>query len=126
MGITLTDAAAEKIRSLFSRHHLDKAGGLRIFLTGEEKTGFTYRLDVSPEPAEEDAVFESHGVRVFVAPKDLPYLDGLEIDYNRQWLKGGFEFHLPRASHVCHCGCSFSVDSEGSCGSSCGDCRSSR
>jgi len=57
----------------------------------------------------EDAEFESHGVRVVVDPKSLPYLDGTELDFAREGLNEGFKFNNPNVQESCGSGESFNV-----------------
>ena len=40
-------------------------------------------------------MFESHGVKVLVDPKSLPYIDGTELDFVREGLNEGFKFNNP-------------------------------
>ena len=40
-------------------------------------------------------MFESHGVKVLVDPKSLPYIDGTELDFAREGLNEGFKFNNP-------------------------------
>ena len=53
--------------------------------------------------------FESHGVKVIVDPKSLPYLDGTELDFAREGLNEGFKFNNPNVKDACGCGESFNV-----------------
>jgi iron-sulfur cluster assembly protein len=57
----------------------------------------------------EDAQFESHGVRILVDPKSLPYLEGTELDFARDGLNEGFRFNNPNVRDACGCGESFNV-----------------
>jgi len=109
MPITLTEKAAEKIKKLFSEHKMPETSALRVGIKGGGCSGFSYTLDVTPEPAADDQVFESNGVRVVCDPKSYLYLNGTEVDYSDQLLKGGFEFHNPNAKGSCGCGASFSA-----------------
>jgi iron-sulfur cluster assembly protein len=61
--------------------------------------------EVSPE----DTMFESLGVKVYVDPKSLAYLDGTELDYVREGLNEGFKFQNPNVKDECGCGESFRV-----------------
>ena len=61
------------------------------------------------EPAAEDQVFESNGIKVFVDPKSLAYLDGTELDFVREGLNEGFKFQNPNVKDECGCGESFRV-----------------
>ena len=69
-----------------------------------------YKLEfadaVDPKAIE---VFDSHGVKVFVDPKSLTYLDGTELDYAREGLNEGFKFNNPNVKNECGCGESFNV-----------------
>jgi iron-sulfur cluster assembly protein len=53
--------------------------------------------------------YDSNGVRVFVNGKDLPYVNGLTMDFKRQGLNEGFEFINPNETARCGCGESFRV-----------------
>ena len=64
---------------------------------------------VSAGPRIEDVEFESHGVRVVIDPKSLPYLDGTELDFAREGLNEGFKFNNPNVKDECGCGESFNV-----------------
>jgi iron-sulfur cluster assembly protein len=68
-----------------------------------------YKLEYADEAQPDDLAFESHGVRVFVDPKSLPYLDGTELDFAREGLNEGFRFNNPNVKDACGCGESFNV-----------------
>ena len=57
----------------------------------------------------DDHQFESHGVKVLVDPKSLPYVEGTELDYTREGLNEGFKFRNPNVKDECGCGESFNV-----------------
>ena len=56
-----------------------------------------------------DNVFESFGVKVFVDPKSLAYIDGTELDFAREGLNEGFRFNNPNVKDNCGCGESFRI-----------------
>jgi len=68
-----------------------------------------YKLEYVDTPDDDDQVFESHGVKVFIDPKSLAYLDGTELDYAREGLNEGFKFTNPNEKATCGCGESFTV-----------------
>ena len=68
-----------------------------------------YQLEYVDSIAAEDQMFESHGVKVFVDPKSLPYLEGTELDFVREGLNEGFKFQNPNVKDECGCGESFRV-----------------
>ena len=107
MGITLTQQAAEHIQ-----RHLDKRGkglGLRLGVKPSGCSGLSYQLEYVDEAAADDQVFEQFGARIYVAPDNLQYLQGTELDYAREGLNEGFRFNNPNEKAACGCGESFTV-----------------
>jgi iron-sulfur cluster assembly protein len=109
MAITLTEKAAGKIKNVFAEQKMPEGSCLRIGIKGGGCSGFSYTLDVAKAPAEDDEVFESNGVKIVCDPKSYLYLNGTEIDWNDELLKGGFVFNNPNAARSCGCGASFSA-----------------
>ncbi len=107
MTITLTEKAAKHINRYIERR--GKGVGLRFGVRTTGCSGLAYKLEYVDEVAPEDAVFESHGVKVFVDPKSLPYIDGTELDFAREGLNEGFKFHNPNEKDACGCGESFRI-----------------
>lgn len=107
MTITLTQQAADHIS-----RHLHKRGkgvGLRLGVRTTGCSGLAYKLDYVDEPQAEDQVVEQLGVKVFIDPKSLPFLDGTQLDYRRDGLNEGFRFSNPNEKASCGCGESFTV-----------------
>ncbi len=109
MAITLTQRAAEKIKKVFQADKMPESCALRVGIKGGGCSGFSYTLDVTKQPDDDDEVFESHGVKLVCDPKSYLYLNGTEVDYSDDLLKGGFVFHNPNAKGTCGCGASFST-----------------
>jgi iron-sulfur cluster assembly protein len=107
MSITLTEKAAKHITRYMERR--GKGIGLRLGVRTNGCSGLAYTLEYADELAAEDQVFESHGVRVFVDPKSLPYIDGTELDFAREGLNEGFKFQNPNVKNECGCGESFHI-----------------
>ncbi|MDB5991915.1 MAG: hypothetical protein JWQ10_3318 [Herbaspirillum sp.] len=107
MAITLTEKAAKHISRYMERR--GKGIGLRLGVRTNGCSGLAYTLEYADDLAVEDQVFESHGVRVFVDPKSLPYIDGTELDFAREGLNEGFKFQNPNVKNECGCGESFHV-----------------
>jgi iron-sulfur cluster assembly protein len=107
MAITLTAAAASHVRDFLAQH----PGGiaLKIGLRTSGCSGYMYDLDFVEEIGSDDLVFEDHGVKLVVDKKNLPFLDGTELDYRREGLNEGFAFNNPNAATQCGCGESFGV-----------------
>ena len=108
MSITLTEAAAQRVR----QYMIDQGGGIGLRF-GVRKTGcsgWAYTVDVAAAVSAEDQVFEQDGVKVVVDARTLPLVDGTEIDFVRQGLNRNFVFRNPNVAGECGCGESFSVD----------------
>jgi iron-sulfur cluster assembly protein len=107
MAITLTENAAERVKHFLSSR--GKGAGLRLGVKTSGCSGMAYVLEFADDVEADDQVFESHGVKVFVDPKSLVYLDGTELDYTKEGLNEGFAFHNPNVKDECGCGESFNV-----------------
>jgi iron-sulfur cluster assembly protein len=107
MTITLTESAAKHVSG-----YLDKRGkgiGIRLGVKTSGCSGMAYKLEFADASESEDVVFESHGLKVIVDPRSLPYIDGTELDYAREGLNEGFRFNNPNVKDQCGCGESFQV-----------------
>ncbi|MGB0127185.1 MAG: iron-sulfur cluster assembly protein IscA [Rhodocyclaceae bacterium] len=107
MTVTLSERAAKHVSNFLAKR--GKGVGLRVGVRTSGCSGMAYKLEFADEVQEEDLVFESHGVKVLVDPKSLPYIDGTELDYAREGLNEGFKFNNPNVKDACGCGESFSV-----------------
>ena len=107
MAITLTDRAANHVSNYLAKR--GKGVGVRFGVRTTGCSGMAYKLEFVDAAATEDMVFESHGVKVFVDPKSLVYIDGTELDFVREGLNEGFKFNNPREKDKCGCGESFNV-----------------
>ena len=68
-----------------------------------------YELDFVDTIGDKDQIFEAHGVKVLVEKKNMPFVDGMNLDYRRDGLNEGFAFDNPNAKNLCGCGESFQV-----------------
>ena len=107
MAITLTEAAADRVKSFLENR--GKGVGLRLGVRTSGCSGMAYVLEFVDEIEDSDAVFEEHGVKVIIDPKSMVYLDGTELDFKRDGLNEGFEFNNPNVKDSCGCGESFTV-----------------
>ena len=107
MAVTLTAQAAEHIDKYLNKR--GKGLGLRLGVRTTGCSGMAYKLEYVDNPEADDQVFESHGVKVFIDPKSLAYLDGTQLDYAKEGLNEGFKFSNPNEKATCGCGESFTV-----------------
>ena len=105
--ITITSQAARRILK-----NLEKRGkglGLRLGVKTTGCSGLAYVLEYVDQALPEDQQFISEGVNIFVDPKSLAYLSGLQVDWVRNGLNEGFEFTNPNERDRCGCGESLRV-----------------
>ena len=107
MAVMLTDSAAERVKRFLAER--GSGAGLRVGIKTTGCSGFAYVVDITDEIAEDDRVFESHGVKVIVGSGNLAYLDGTTIDFSREGLNEGFSYDNPNVKSLCGCGESFGV-----------------
>ena len=106
--ITLTDAAAERVREIMA--NAEKAYvGLRVGVknggcAGQEYT-FAYADQISPL----EEVVEDKGVTILIEPKAILFLIGSEIDYETTKLASKFVFRNPNQTDACGCGESVTI-----------------
>ena len=107
MAITISEKAARHVSNYLTKR--GKGVGIRLGVRTSGCSGMAYKLEFVDEVDPSDLVFESHGVKVLVDPKSLPYLEGTELDFVREGLNEGFKFNNPNVKDQCGCGESFNV-----------------
>jgi iron-sulfur cluster assembly protein len=105
--ITLTDIAATKMQAALAAR--GKGIGMRIGVRTTGCSGMAYTLEFADSTVEGDIEFDQQSVKLIVSTKDLVYLEGMQVDYQRKGLNEGFEFINPNESARCGCGESFTV-----------------
>jgi iron-sulfur cluster assembly protein len=106
--ITLTEAAAERVRQILAKAK-GPVAGLRIDVGEGGCSGKTYKMDYAREIGPGDQVIEDKGVTIVIDPMAMLYLFGTVIDYEDKPLESGFVFRNPNETARCGCGESFSV-----------------
>lgn len=107
--IQLTELAARKVQQQLAKR--GKGAGIMIGIRTTGCSGLAYKLEyVDAPPVTRDWFkYDSHGVTVWVNGRDLPYVDGMTMDWRRQGLNEGFEFINPKERDRCGCGESFRI-----------------
>jgi iron-sulfur cluster assembly accessory protein len=106
-GVGLSDAAADKVRSLMSQEGRDDLR-LRLAVQPGGCSGLIYQLYFDERVLDGDAVREfGEGVEVVVDKMSVPYLEGASIDFEDTIQKQGFTIDNPNAAGSCACGDSF-------------------
>jgi iron-sulfur cluster assembly protein len=107
MSISLTSAAADRVRSFLGRR--GHGVGLRLSVKKTGCSGFAYVVNYADDIGTDDVVFEDRGVKVIVDRDSLGFIDGTEVDFVKQGLNEAFRFRNPNVKGECGCGESFTV-----------------
>ena len=91
--ITITENAAKYINNYLTKR--GKGLGVRLGVKTSGCSGMAYNLEFVDEASAEDLVFEEHGARIYIDPKE--------------GLQEGFKFENPNVKDSCGCGESFHV-----------------
>ena len=105
-AVTLTDAAAERVREILDNAENDHIG-LRIGVKNGGCAGQEYTFAYADEIGPMDEVVEDKGVTILIEPKAVLFLIGTEIDFVEEKMGARFVFNNPNAKSTCGCGSSF-------------------
>ena len=113
-GILITNDAIEQISSLLKNQSEKKA--LRVGVRSGGCSGMSYTMDfiggdeINPDDKVYDYSLSSEQrFKVVCDPKSLLYIYGMQLDFSKELIGGGFNFVNPNASQTCGCGSSFAV-----------------
>ncbi|MBI1197162.1 MAG: iron-sulfur cluster assembly accessory protein [Phenylobacterium sp.] len=106
--VTLTDAAAERVREIMAKAERPYAG-LRVGVKNGGCAGQEYILEYAEAADPLDEVVEDKGVTVLVEPKAVLFLLGTVIDYEVSRLSAKFVFRNPNETDACGCGESVTI-----------------
>ena len=113
-GILITNDAIEQISNLLQGQSDKKA--LRVGVRSGGCSGMSYTMDFieTNEISPDDKVYDyslkaDQSFQVVCDPKSLLYIYGMQLDFSKELIGGGFNFVNPNASQTCGCGSSFAV-----------------
>ncbi|MBD8894166.1 Fe-S cluster assembly scaffold SufA [Roseibium litorale] len=106
--MTLTDAAAERVRELVENSDKDVLG-LRVGIKKGGCAGMEYTMELVEEAKAGDDVIENKGARLYVDPSAVLFLLGTEMDFEVTKFRSGFIFKNPNEVSACGCGESVSL-----------------
>lgn len=106
--VALTEAAAERVKSIISRS--DKPiYGLRVGVKNGGCAGMSYTMEYAETANPLDEIVEDKGVRVLIDNKAVLFLLGTTMDYRADKLSAGFVFDNPNQTSACGCGESVAI-----------------
>ncbi len=105
--MTLTESAAERLRSLYAKGQQGML--LRISVNTKGCSGLSYDMTWVPAAGPGDETVTDKGLTVLVDRKASLFLIGSVMDYEVKDLVSGFTFTNPNEKGRCGCGESFHV-----------------
>ena len=106
-ALTLTESAASRVGLIAKKQ--GKPAILRLSVEGGGCSGFQYKFDLDEAPEADDAVSETDGVKLVVAPVSLDLVAGCTVDYVESLGGAAFRVENPNAAAGCGCGSSFGI-----------------
>src|SRR6476659_8025130 len=106
--ITLSEAALKEVKRLIHVQGLTE-GGLRLGAKGGGCSGLSYTINFDEMIGQHDQGHYGDGVNVVVDAKSDIYLQGSQLDFQKDLMGGNFKFVNPNANKTCGCGESFSA-----------------
>ena len=106
--VILTESAQMELRRIMGSEG-ESNKGIRLGVKGGGCSGFSYVMQFADNTQETDVVINEDRVPLYIDPKSMVYLDGIQIDYQSDILNRGFRFNNPNATKSCGCGTSFAV-----------------
>jgi iron-sulfur cluster assembly protein len=107
--VTLSEAAAERVREIMGKAEKPYAG-LRVGVKNGGCAGQEYVLEYAEAAGPLDEVVEDKGVTILVEPKAVLFLVGTVIDYDVSRLAAKFVFRNPNETDACGCGESVTIE----------------
>jgi iron-sulfur cluster assembly protein len=105
--MTLTEAAAERLRALYAKGEAGKL--LRIGVKTKGCSGLSYAMSWVDTPGPGDEVVTDQGLTVLVDRQAALFLIGTVMDYETKQFTTGFTFSNPNEKGRCGCGESFHI-----------------
>ncbi len=101
--MTMTDAAAQRVRAIVDSSGPD-AQGVRVGIKKGGCAGMEYTIELVTAPSAKDDLIERDGAKVWIDPAAVLYLLGTEMDFETTKLRSGFTFSNPNQTSACGCG----------------------
>ncbi|GMV51945.1 iron-sulfur cluster assembly accessory protein [Nitrospirales bacterium NOB] len=106
--VTLSESAVKEVKRLINVQGMTE-GGLRLGVKGGGCSGLSYTINFDDKIGQYDAVYDIEGIKVIVDAKSAIYLQGTQLDFQKDLMGGQFKFVNPNANKTCGCGESFSA-----------------
>lgn len=106
--VELSDNAAKRVAAILAKE--TDMSALRISVEGGGCSGFSYKFDLTADPAtDDDLVLAKLGATVLIDSLSIVYMENSVIDFVDDLMGQSFQIKNPNAVASCGCGTSFAV-----------------
>lgn len=91
--VEITQKAVEEIQKIKTANNIPATHGLRVGIKGGGCCGMNYALGFEEESGEDDSVYESNGLKIFLDKLSGDYLAGAQLDFQESEYGRGFVFN---------------------------------
>lgn len=106
--MTVTDAAASRVRDLILRAEKPVAG-VRVGVKNGGCAGMSYTMDLAETVERGDEVVDVNGLKVLIDPRAVLFLLGTTMDFTVDKMSAKFVFKNPNETSACGCGESVTI-----------------
>jgi len=106
--MTLTDAAADRVKAIMAKSP-NPIAGVRVGVKNGGCAGMSYTMEYADEIGPRDEVIEDKGVKVLIDPKAVLFLLGTQMDFQTTKMSSQFVFNNPNQTSACGCGESVAI-----------------
>jgi iron-sulfur cluster assembly protein len=106
--MTLTDAAANRVKDIISKADRPILG-VRVGVKNGGCAGMSYTMEYAEAANPHDEVLDDKGVTILVDPKAILFLLGTEMDFETTKMSSQFVFRNPNQTSACGCGESVAI-----------------
>jgi iron-sulfur cluster assembly protein len=106
--VTLTDAAADRVKQIIAKAE-QPIVGVRVGVKNGGCAGMSYTMEYAERVNPHDEVVEDKGVKVLIDPKAVLFLLGTQMDFQTTKLASQFVFNNPNQTSACGCGESVAI-----------------
>jgi iron-sulfur cluster assembly protein len=106
--LKFTQPAAEYMHGILESN--PNKVGIRFRVKSSGCSGNSYVLDLASSQEQDDYIFESYGIKIFIDPVSFNLVKGTTIDLSQTGLNQQIKFINPNVVGECGCGISFSTN----------------
>ncbi|QIQ41173.1 MAG: iron-sulfur cluster assembly accessory protein [Buchnera aphidicola (Aphis urticata)] len=111
-GIEITKSAIKQILLLISLQTNNT--GIKLSIKKSGCAGFRYQIELInneiKSKAEDNIIFFYENILIQIAKKDMPFFNGIKIDFVKNNINKIFKFYNSKLDKFCGCGESFSIN----------------